>query len=109
MIAMNSGVAYFGVDATEPTRYGGRTNPKTIEDLSNIRSFDFEEKSKRERDYAMMDAMGHSLSRKIRIPKNPVIKASDYVVIDDDIYSISYIDHNERDMFVYLEGVNASE
>ena len=101
MNAYVSGVAYFGTDNTDKKR-----NPKAITDLKNITPFNFDEMSKRERDVVMLEAMGHTLSLKIKIQKNPVATSKQYVIINDVMYSISYIDKYGNDMFIYLEAIS---
>lgn len=101
MSAYVSGDAYFGYDNTGKTR-----NPKTISDLTNITRFNYDEMSKRQRDILMIDALGHVLSVKIKIPDNPIANSKQYVVINDDLFTISYIDKFGKDMFVYLEAIS---
>lgn len=107
----NSGIVSIGTDKKTKTKYGGQINVKSIGDLANVHRFFFEELSKRERDYLTISALGHSLSMKIKIPFNTLVKSKQYAIIGKDLFTILYIDHDKccENLYLYLESVTKDE
>lgn len=92
------------------TDFSARLNPKALDDLDYIVRLSFSEKSCRIEDIEMAERLNFSLSRKIQVRNSKMgIDQRCMVVIDEYMYSISYLDVTPTDLYLYLQEVRKLE
>lgn len=92
------------------TDFSARLNSKSLDDLEFIVRLCFSEKSCRLEDIEIADRMSFSLSRKIQVRNCDFgIDQRCMVVIGESLYSISFLDRTNTDLFLYLQEVRKLE
>lgn len=87
------------------TDFGAKTSPKSLDNLEHFVDMAYKEEYKREQDYDFAEAVGHSLSLKIRTLLYDELTKDYKAVVDAVLYNILKIDYAKEDnvMYLYLE------
>lgn len=103
----NHGVLYIAKASTQSSGFGAVTNPVKMSDMEKLQKLDFEEMSKRERDFEFAQSSDHSLDLKVRTRFHSSATADRQVLIGRTLYDIFQVDGNEfsGEMYLYLEKV----
>lgn len=84
--------------------FGARQNIETMEDLEVIEKLNYQEMSKRVQDITFAQQEQFELSMKIKVRKVKNVTSQNVVVIGNQMHSIKYIDSDEKNLYLYLQG-----
>ncbi|MCR5704965.1 MAG: phage head closure protein [Eubacterium sp.] len=102
----NDGVVSLYRMTETKTDFNARKNPKSVDDMELIyRNLHFGRLSKRNQDMELAEQSGFKLTMKIKVPRISGVTAKDMAVIGTMLYSIKYMDEDDNNSYLYLEGV----
>ena len=101
----NAGVCYTVCENKSPSSFAARENGTTAEDFAELYRLMFADVSIREQDLDFAEAIGRSLTRKIKTPLVGGINARQKVIIGKMLYDIvnADIDRPNSEIYLYLE------
>lgn len=87
--------------------FSAKANPKSKDDLKKIVKLNYQELSKRNKDFEFAEQSGFTLTMKIKTRKISGITSKHMAVINNFLYSIKHIDSDRKNLFLYMEGVRS--
>ena len=109
LMNLNDGVVGIYREKDRKTDFKARSNPRSVADMDFVAKLCYEERSCRMQDFDFASQSGFTLSRKVRTHARPDVDSECRAVIGDDLYSISYIDRSDKDMYLYMTSVGKLE
>ena len=103
----NDGIVNIYREKQRRTDFAAKYNPTTLEDFEFVAKLDFEESAKREQDMEFAERQSFSLTLKIKTRNLQCVDSGCKAIINDYLYSVSYVDRTKTEMFLFLEGVRA--
>lgn len=103
----NDGVCYIAKENTTPSSFAARQNGTTENDFKKLYKLMFAETSVREQDITFAEAIGRTLTRKIKTPLVDGVNSRLKVIIGTMLYDIvnADIDRKNGELYLYLEEV----
>lgn len=83
-------------------------NITSLNELNFMVSLAYSETSRRQQDLEFAEQNSFSLSMKIKTPRPPMdpgLNSQCFVVVNQVLYAVQYIDTNQREFYCYLEKI----
>lgn len=103
----NDGVVFIFREKNNRAELFTNKNVETVDDMELLGKLAFQETAKRERDMEFAQQNDFSLTMKIKTRLVKQVNNKCKAVIDGYLYDVSYVDKNDGEMWLYLEGVKA--
>lgn len=105
----NEGVVYIYKDNTSNSDFGAKKNSTKLSDLIFLGKLDFSQQLCRQEDIEYCEQLGFSLALKIKTHLKKDVKIKHKAVINNTLYTISFISQFKNFMYLYLERVRELE
>lgn len=105
----NDGVVniYRPKESDKQTNFSATKNVTSLDDMEYIVKLAYEEAAKREQDIDFANQNDFTLSLKVKTRLFKPVDNKCMAVIDGYLYSVSHIDKNRSEMWLYLQGVRS--
>ena len=105
----NDGVVniYRPKTSEKKTNFSAATNVTSLDDMEHIVKLAYEEASKREQDIEFANQNDFTLSLKVKTRLYKLVDNKCMAVVDNYLYSVSHVDKNRSEMWLYLQGVRS--
>ena len=105
----NEGVVKIYRDNTTNSSFGAKKNSTKLSDMEYLGKLDYYQQTCRQEDLEYCEQLGFSLSLKIKTHLKKDVKIKHKAVINNTLYTINFINHSKKAMYLYLERVRELE